>query len=94
MMLLVGIAAILFCLMPSEVIGLNTTEAKCLTGYDWVRSAFHFLNKGCCHFFVQMFSSNGQSPCDVAAELAGVCTDARGFPHAFRGIRTDQQSSV
>jgi len=58
-MLLQIATAILLCasFLPSQVNGLFTVNATCLSGYDW------------------LYSSIGQSPCDVAAELAGVCSD-------------------
>jgi hypothetical protein len=50
-----GAAAVVVLSLLPRYAALLTTDAKCLSGYDW------------------MFSSISQSPCDVAAELAGVC---------------------
>jgi len=67
--------AIFLWLLSLQVNGLITTDAKCLSGYEWVRS-FH-CQSPVPIVFLQTFSSIGQSPCDVAAELVTICVGAR-----------------
>jgi len=70
-------AVLVLGLLPLFAVAqLTTTDAKCLAGYEWVRHFYHTygLIKSFCW---QMFSSINQSPCDVAAELAGVCVGGR-----------------
>ena len=68
-------AAILLCIiLPSQVNALKAL-ATCLSGNELVCSSFHFPDYDL-NSFCQMFSSTGQSPCDVAVELASVCYSA------------------
>jgi len=71
-------AALVLGLLPSLAVAqLLTTDAKCLPGFEWVRRFYHTY--GLIKIFLQMFSSINQSPCDVAAELAGVCVGGRTY---------------
>jgi len=53
------VAAIFLCFLPLHVNGLITTDAKCLSGYDWVRFACHFSILGIYYFL--HFSRSAQS---------------------------------
>ena len=70
---MLGVAAfVVFGLLPAYVAGqLMTTDAKCLSGYEWV--CFILQITDFVTHFQQTFNTQNQSPCDVAASLAAVC---------------------
>ena len=74
-------AALVLGWLPSLAVAqLLTTDAKCLPGFEWVWPLpLQWLDIENLSFW-QMFSSLNQSPCDVAAELAGVCVGGRQCP--------------
>ena len=70
---MLGAAAfVVFGLLPAYVAGqLMSTDAKCLSGYEWV--CFILQITDFVTHFQQTFNTQNQSPCDVAASLAAVC---------------------
>lgn len=74
---MLGAAVVVFLsLLPRYVAQLLTTEAQCLSGYNWVSIPTQILRMSI-DFHLQLYSSIGQSPCDIAAELAGACVGGR-----------------
>ena len=49
----------------------------------WFFIPFHRYHEGPHRPFFKLFSTVGQSPCDVAAELASVCVGGRAFARSI-----------